>query len=144
MSQTLAISAQTYLYVVAGVSAFRVAMYVLFIENVTSVKINPKIWNDAAVQEVAYGYSGVIRLLCMLRAALCYWGARNLPPSLQGQLALITFMTDLQIYYTAFKMYSRPEEQDEKKAFTRTTTVAMGIQTGLVCTGILWLLHHTF
>lgn len=49
-------------------------MYTIAKEQVTKVKIDPEQWKKPAIQEVAYNFTGVIRLMMMFRCAVLIFG----------------------------------------------------------------------
>lgn len=83
-----------YLYFSLFVNLFRVTIYILKPEDVSSVKVTPEAWKNKWVQETMLAYSRVILLLMAFRSAICFWGL-NLPDSLEKrQLCSILFLFD--------------------------------------------------
>ena len=84
-----------YFYWAFFVNVFRVTMYIILFERVTKGKVRKDVWENPAVREATYCFTGTIRLFMIFRAVITGW-AMYLPDDIMKRsLVSIFFVCDL-------------------------------------------------
>jgi hypothetical protein len=84
------IQSRGYLLFSSATAIFRVGMYILNPLAVTKCKISEKAWKEQDIQELAYGYTNVIRMLMLLKAVVFGYGSYLSSPQERDIIAWIS------------------------------------------------------
>lgn len=90
---------------VLAVTAFRVLMYFIRLEDVAKVKIDEKAWEDAKVREVTFAWVKGIRILMSFRMvvlAVCLIMDEGLAKS---SMVTVNFGLDLFLMYSIYRNF---------------------------------------
>ena len=88
-----------YFYWAFLVNVFRVVVYIILFEQVTKVKVRKDVWENPAVQEAAYSFTGTIRMYMAFRSAITGW-AMYLPDDvMKRSLVSLFYVSDLYMLY---------------------------------------------
>jgi hypothetical protein len=124
-----------YLYYCFAVNIFRVFMYIVAKDSVTSVKISPEAWKNKGIQEVAHAYTNVIRIFMCFRAAVTLW-ATYLPDTTQKRLLCsIIFIFD---FYMALMIFSPEKENAVALRSQNNRKPVKIIQASIVVAGVIF------
>ena len=120
------------------ITTFRFIMYLLFLENVSEVKIDPLAWSDARVQEVTKTWCRMLRIfhalrVCVLIAALL--DKNDYSPGKQ-LICIFNFLMDVHWLKKMTKMFFF--EKNRVAIIHRSPWPPMVLQVLCVLAGVLY------
>jgi hypothetical protein len=138
------IRSREYLLFASATAVFRVGMYLLTPETVTKVKISAKAWADKDIQELAYGYTNVIRLFMLLKAIVFGYCSYLSSPNERDVIAWISFGFDAYTWSQMIRKRFFPSGKQTSRVLLPPTTAAMTVQSLLMSSFLVFYSFDLF